>query len=113
MSLLKLVHDPQMNLWAQKKAVEILDSIPSKNLILEAYLFGSAVDGNFTESSDLDFVIVTRDQVSMRQLQKEVYSPRFTDIAVDWIFKTKESFDERKDFGGVCFDAFHYGKKLR
>ncbi|NJL24401.1 MAG: nucleotidyltransferase domain-containing protein [Calothrix sp. SM1_5_4] len=113
MSLLKLVHDPELNKWAQRKAVEVLNSIPSQDLILEAYLFGSAVYGNFTPDSDLDFIVVTKDQASIKQLQKEVYSPRFTDIAVDWIFKTKESFDQRKNFGGVCFIAFREGIKLR
>lgn len=113
MGLLKMVHDPEMNGWARRKAVEVLNSIPSQHLILEAYLFGSAVYGNFTADSDLDFVVVAKDEVSIRQLQKEVYAPRFTDIAVDWIFKTKKSFDERKDFGGVCFVAYHNGERLR
>ncbi len=113
MGLLKLIPNPAMNQWAQQKANEVLNSIPSQDLILEAYLFGSAVEGVFTEDSDLDFVVVTKDEASIKQLQKEVYSPRFADIAIDWIFKTKTSFDERKDFGGVCFDAFHHGKKLR
>ncbi len=113
MGLIKMTPNPAMNQWAQKKAVEVMNSIPSQDLILEAYLFGSAVDGVFTDDSDLDFVVVAKNEVAIKQLQKEVYSPRFTDIAIDWIFKTKESFDERKDFGGVCFDAFHYGKKLK
>lgn len=113
MGLLKLVHNPEMNKWAQNKAVEVLNSIPSQNLILEAYLFGSAVDGNFTPDSDLDFIIVAKDQAAIKQLQKEVYTARFADIAIDWIFKTKESFDERKNFGGVCFVAFRDGMKLR
>ena len=113
MGLLKMLHNPEMNKWAQQKAVEVLNSIPSQHLILEAYLFGSAVDGNFTDESDLDFIIVARDQAAIKQLQKDVYTRKFTDIAIDWIFKTKASFDERKDFGGVCFDAFHHGKKLR
>ncbi|MBK8204362.1 MAG: nucleotidyltransferase domain-containing protein [Bdellovibrionales bacterium] len=113
MSLLKLVHNPEMNAWAQKRAVEILNSIPSQDLILEAYLFGSAVCGNFTVDSDLDFIVIAKDQGSIKQLQKEVYAPRFADIAIDWIFKTKESFDERKNFGGVCFIAFREGIRLR
>lgn len=113
MGLLKMIPNPAMNQWAQQKAVEVLNSIHSQDLILEAYLFGSAVDGVFTDDSDLDFVVVANDEAAIKQLQKEVYSPRFTDIAIDWIFKTKTSFDERKDFGGVCFDAFHHGKKLR
>ncbi len=111
--LLKMIPNPAMNQWAQQKAMEVLNSIPSQDLILEAYLFGSAVEGVFTDDSDLDFVVVAKDEASIKQLQKEVYSPRFADIAVDWIFKTKTSFDERKDFGGVCFDAFNHGKKLR
>jgi predicted nucleotidyltransferase len=99
--------------WAQKKAVEVLNSIPSQNLILEAYLFGSAVNGVFTPDSDLDLLVVVKDESAIKQLQKEVYSPRFADIAIDWIFKTEPSFQERKDYGGVCFEAFHYGKKMR
>jgi predicted nucleotidyltransferase len=115
MSLLKLSQTSSYDnrIWAQNKATEVLISIPSQNLILEAYLFGSAVDGVFTPDSDLDFIIVAKDELDIKQLQKEVYSPRFADIAIDWIFKTKESFEERKNYGGVCFVAFHNGKKLR
>jgi len=64
------------------------------------------LDGVFPEDSDLDFVVV-KDKNDIRRLQKEVYSPRFADVAIDWIFKTKESFDERKNLGGVCFVAYH------
>jgi len=108
-----MIPDPAMNQWAQKKALDVLASIPSQNLISEAYLFGSAVDGVFTSDSDLDLVIVVEDEAAIQQLQKEVYQPRFTDIAIDWIFKTRDSFEERKNLGGVCFVAFHCGKKLR
>jgi predicted nucleotidyltransferase len=60
--LLQMTPNPAMNQWAQQKAVEILKSIPSQDLILEAYLFGSAVEGVFTDDSDLDFVVVANDQ---------------------------------------------------
>ena len=43
--LLKMIPNPAMNQWAQQKAMEVLNSIPSQDLILEAYLFGSAVEG--------------------------------------------------------------------
>ena len=86
MGLLKMNSNPEMNQWAQKKALAVLNSIPSQDLILEAYLFGSAVEGVFTDDSDLDFVVVAKDDASIKQLQKEVYSPRFSDIAIDWIF---------------------------
>jgi predicted nucleotidyltransferase len=80
---------------------------------LEAYLFGSAVEGVFTPDSDLDILIVAEDEEAIKKLKKEVYKPRFSDIAIDWIFKTKQSFLERKNYGGVCFVAFHSGKKLK
>lgn len=113
MSLLKLVPNPIMNEWAQQKAVEIFNSIAAKDLIIEAYLFGSAVTGVFTENSDLDFIIVVKNESDIEILKKEVYSPRFSDIAIDWIFKTKESFDERKNLGGVCFVAARDGMRLK
>lgn len=113
MGLSKMTANPDMNKWAQNKANEVLKSIPSQNLILDVYLFGSSVDGVFTDESDLDFVIIAENNTAIQQLQKEVYAARFSDIAIDWIFKTKASFEERKNIGGVCFDAFHYGMKLR
>lgn len=51
MGLSKLIHRPEMNEWAQKKAVEVINAIPSQDLILEAYLFGSAVDGSFCKKA--------------------------------------------------------------
>lgn len=70
MGLSKLVHKPEMNAWAQKKAVEVLNSIPSQDLILEPYLFGSAVYGNFTDDSDLDFIVVTKKQLYPKNTPK-------------------------------------------
>jgi predicted nucleotidyltransferase len=113
LSLLKMAPNPKLNNWAQNKAIEVLKSVPSYDLISEAYLFGSAVDGNFTYDSDLDILIVTKDEASISQIQNEVYKLNFTDIAIDWIFKTKEAFDERKNFGGVTFVAYHSGMKLK
>lgn len=113
MGLLKLSQSlPNENKKAQQKAIDILNKIPSKNLIQEAYLFGSAVDGVFTPDSDLDILVVTKDEAAIKLLQQEVYRPRFADIAIDWIFKTQQSFNDRKDFGGVCFVAFHSGMKI-
>lgn len=113
MGLSKLIANPDLNQWAQAKAAEVLASIPSQDLILDAYLFGSAVDGNFTSDSDLDLLVVVPDQAAIIKLQKEVYSPRFTDVAIDWILRTQESFETRKLEGGVCFVAAQSGMKLR
>ncbi len=108
-----MIQKPEMNRWAQQKAIQLLNSILAQDLILEAYLFGSAVNGVFTENSDLDFIIVVQNEADIEKLKKEVYSPRFSDVAVDWIFKTKQSFDERKNLGGVCFVAARDGMKLK
>ena len=96
----------------QEKARKLVASIPSKNLILEAFLFGSAVDGTFTEDSDLDILLVVNEAAHIKKILKEVSVPHFSDIAVDWIVKTSEEFSKRKSLGGVCFEAFHHGKKL-
>jgi hypothetical protein len=58
-------------------------------------------------------LVVTSDESAIKELQKQVYSPRFANIAVDWIFKTKSSFDERKNLGGVCFVAIREGIRLK
>ncbi len=114
MSLLRLSNKlSSNNKWAQNKAVEIVNSIPSFDLVIEAYLFGSSVNGVFTSDSDLDILIVAQDHLAIKKLQTEVYSARFADIAIDWIFKTQSSFENRKDFGGVCFEAFHYGRRIK
>ncbi len=113
MSLLKLSHNNQVNFDPIEKAQFIINQIPSQNLIAEAYLFGSAVNGKFTVDSDFDFVISCKTAVDIKKLQKEVYSANFSDIAIDWIFKLADEFEVRKNMGGVCFEAFHYGKKMK
>lgn len=95
-----------------QRAKEILGKVPSSHLIKEAYLFGSAVTGGFTEDSDLDIIVTVGNSVDCKTLQTEVYKAGFSDIAIDWIFKVDDEFQSRKDVGGVCFEAFHYGKKL-
>lgn len=113
MSLLKLSPNNQVNFDPIQKAQSVINQIPSQNLIIEAYLFGSAVNGIFTPDSDLDFVLSCKTTDDIKKLQKEVYSANFSDIAIDWIFKLTEEFENRKNMGGVCFEAFHYGKKMK
>lgn len=97
MSLLKLSKKlVANNEWAQKKATEVVNSIPSVDLVIGAYLFGSSVNGVFTPDSDLDNLIVASDFDAIMKLQKEVYTARFADIAIDWIFKTQSYFETQK-----------------
>ena len=105
MSLLKL-SQPKLNFSPQKKAAEVLHSIPSRHLILSGYLFGSAVSGSFTADSDLDFLLVLKNKSDLNIIKKEVYQPRFTDIAVDWILKLESDFDQRKDLGEFASKLF-------
>jgi hypothetical protein len=48
----------------------------------------------------------TKHQAPIKQLQKEVYAPYFTDIVIDWIFKTKESLMDEKNL--VVFDLMPF-----
>lgn len=113
MSLLKLKTNTDLaNQVGQQKATEIVRRIPSINEIKDVYLFGSAVNGVLTEDSDLDILVVVKSESDIKKIQNEVYSKKFADIAIDWIFKTEKEFDLRKDYGGVCFEAYHYGKKI-
>ncbi len=111
MSLAKLAPS-RTDIDVLQKAGQIINSIPSKNLILEAYLFGSSVSGVFTHDSDLDLLVVVAEADQIKLLMSEVYKVGFADIAIDWIFKTASDFAIRKDFGGVCFEAYHHGKKI-
>lgn len=115
MSLAKLImkHSNHLQTQGQAEAKRLIETLSKDGLVVEAYLFGSAVHGPFTEDSDLDILVVTHDDSSIKSLQKLVYGPRFSTFAVDWIFKTKPSFDERKDLGGVCFIATREGIKLK
>jgi len=115
MSLAKLINQNSVQLQSQgqAEAKRLIDALSQEGLVLEAYLFGSAVHGPFTEDSDLDILIVTHDETSIKSLQKQVYRPRFSNFAVDWIFKTKTNFNEKKDLGGVCFIATREGIKLK
>ena len=65
-----------------------------------------------TVDSDLDIVLVVKEPSAIKKIYKEVMAPGFSDIAVDWIIKSEEDFRQRKDFGGVCFEAFNHGLRI-
>jgi hypothetical protein len=69
---------------------------------LQVFLFGSALTEQFTWASDLDFVVLFRDQESKalgreRILLNGPYSKR----SVDYLFCTEEEFQARAAVGGV------------
>ena len=79
----------------------------------EVYLIGSAARGEFTDFSDLDFVIVAKDDSSVRAARESVHIGRpHLDVAVDLIVLDRDSFAARADLGGIAFEAKHHGKSL-
>ncbi len=108
---MKLAKYNQVDFDSITKIKEILNSLLLVDVVHEAYLFGSAVNGIMTADSDLDIVLVFQNQTDLDEVKKEIFSKRF-DIAIDWIFKIKSEFEERKNLGGICFEAFHRGQKI-
>lgn len=96
----------------EKIAKELISKLSERVSILEAYLFGSAVEGRMTRDSDIDLLVIIADDASDGEVYAEVNKPFFSSIAVDWIVLHRSQFDQKKNYGGVAFIAFHQGKKL-
>jgi predicted nucleotidyltransferase len=112
MSLFKLSRLSQIEFDPQEKSTGIIRSFECANLIQTAYLFGSGAIGTMTPDSDLDLLLVFANDVDLNTAKTEIIHAR-QDIAIDWIFKTAADFEKEKDFGGVTYDAFHFGKKIK
>ena len=79
----------------------------------EVYLIGSAARGEFTDFSDLDFVIVAKDDAAVRVARGIVHIGRpHLNVAVDFIVLDCAGFAARADLGGIAFEAKHHGKNL-
>ena len=79
----------------------------------EIYLFGSAAEGKMNRLSDLDFCIVFSSKDAVKNSKKKIFSqPPFSEFAIDWVLVDRDTFDRKKELGGVCFDAFKYGRKV-
>jgi predicted nucleotidyltransferase len=115
--LLRLKIKAESEIQAEKKialaeSARMLKILSQNVKVTEAYLFGSATSGKMTKDSDLDILIVLDSIADLKAAHKIVYAEGFTKYAVDWIFKEKSDFEKRKNFGGVCFIAFHEGVRL-
>lgn len=85
---------------------QVRDQINSiKNQLIEKYkpekiyLFGSAVSGQMTEDSDLDFLIIKDDKKDPYHRIVEVYHLIEKDIAADFLVYTPQEFAERLRLG--------------
>ncbi|MBI4405466.1 MAG: nucleotidyltransferase domain-containing protein [Deltaproteobacteria bacterium] len=77
------------------------------------YLFGSAAEGKMTDQSDLDFLVVMESEDSIKKAQKKLrpFYP-LSEYPVDLVWVTKDTFNNKKQLGGVCMVAFKEGKCL-
>lgn len=108
-SLIKLKSNFKNQFDPIKKTKLLLNKLNKSSPFMKAYLFGSGAYGKITIDSDLDILVIFSNEERLESAKKVVYSPSFSDVAVDWIFKTSSDFDKYKNYGGICFDAFHHG----
>jgi predicted nucleotidyltransferase len=79
------------------------------------YLVGSTADGTAKVGSDIDLVLVYRNQDVLRTARKKIHhgwKESISRLPVDFIFFVENEFDRKQDLGGVAFEARHFGKKL-
>jgi predicted nucleotidyltransferase len=112
MGLLKLIKGNSTDIDPLYEANQVISKIKMELPLKSAYLFGSSVNGNFTVDSDLDIILIFSDSENLTNIQKKLYSKRWSHIAIDFIMQTESNFEKRKDLGGVCFIAFNEGIKL-
>jgi predicted nucleotidyltransferase len=100
--------------FARSLADEVAGKIRSVSDPMRIILFGSAVDGNFREGSDLDILLIFETlnqlQLSRKKIRQAGKLCDFT--TVDLIFVTLENYNNKKDLGGICFVAEHEGSDL-
>ena len=112
MSLLKLSQKSLINFDPIDMSKDILMAFNNFGLIQNAYLFGSGAQGKMTPDSDLDILITFRNTQELA-LAREEFIHSKQNIAIDWIFKTQIDFENEKSFGGVSYEAFHFGIQIK
>ena len=77
-------------------------------------LFGSAARGELTEASDLDLVLVFRDERELKASRKAIFTrPPPDQRAVDLVLVTRDEFIRRRDRGGLYELVAAEGRVLR
>jgi predicted nucleotidyltransferase len=83
----------------------ITDQLINKYNAKKVILFGSAVSGNITKDSDLDFLIIKDDAKVFHERVSEVYKLVKKDIAADFLVITSGELDERLQLGDPFFKS--------
>ena len=82
--------------------------------IRRVILYGSRAQGNATEESDFDFLVVERDPVSKRdEMRRLRQSLSDLEYLVDvWVMGEEEFEETRNVIGGLAYPAHKYGLVL-
>ncbi|MBI4405338.1 MAG: nucleotidyltransferase domain-containing protein [Deltaproteobacteria bacterium] len=75
-------------------------------------LFGSSLEEDFTEASDLDFLLVFENKDLATAAGREIYGLHSGKWPCDFLCYDRTSYEEKSKVGGVCFVAKHEGRTL-
>ena len=113
MSLLRL-KDATLN---KNEFFNIFKRIISRAVLISpnitVYVFGSFAKNQFTAASDLDISIIIPDTASEKEfLIKLKENGPLSNWPLDLVIVNRSRFEERKDYGGICFEINHSGIEL-
>jgi hypothetical protein len=74
------------------------------------FLIGSMQRGVIHEHSDLDLVVIaSTSETRSSQMMKVLPSRPHKEIPLDLHIFDRDQFEDMKNIGGLCFEAFHHG----
>ena len=79
----------------------------------KVFLFGSAARGEMTDASDLDLLIVLRDDADIKMIKRQYYCrKKLHMVPVDIIFMLISDFIKRAEIGGIAMVCKQEGRVL-
>ena len=77
------------------------------------FLFGSAARGEMTDASDLDLLVVLKDDADFKTIKRQYYCRKKSHMfPVDIIFMSMSDFVEKSKIGGVAMICQKEGRIL-
>ena len=74
------------------------------------FLIGSMQRGVIHDHSDLDLVVIySANETRSSQMMKVLPSRPYKDVPLDLHIFNRVYYEDMKNIGGVCFEAFHHG----
>ena len=96
-----------------QEALRVAQTIASACQPIAVLLFGSAAEGKATDQSDLDFVVIVKEEqdvIGKRKLLRKKMP--LSSFAVDLIFISEAEFNRKRQLGGVCMVSWEEGRCL-